>query len=638
MRNTIANRVADFLKRYHPFDLLNEDQLLEISTGVRIQYVEKSGVIFAIEQALGEEFYVIYKGAVSLNKEIDGSSKAIDKVDEGDVFGLRPMFAKENYAMTAIADEECILYAIPISTFRPIAEKNKKVGSYLIECFASNTENPYSKEFENRLFIGNDDGSSNMDELFELQQVQYVKNVITAKPDCQIKDIARLMNEHGINSVIIEENELPTGIITDKDLRRMVATGDVPIEGLASMVMSSPVLCYPKDLSIAQAQITMMKHGVTHLCITKDGTPNSKIIGILTQHDITLMKGNNPAVLMKAIQRSNSTKELKKIRENVMNLLEGYIMQSIPLKLTNKIIFELNDATIKRVIERCIEKMDSPPPVKFAWMSLGSQGRKEQLLQTDQDNAIVFENVTPELLEETRSYFLLLAKKVNKRLNKIGFDFCPAEMMANNSKWCLSLDEWKSQFDSWTSETGIDEILLSSIFFDFDISFGDSALTNQLAEHVLSITKNNHIFLSKMAASVLRSPSPFGFFKQFIVEEDEKRKDLFDIKQRGLVPFTDAGRILSLEYQLKNINNTAERFEALAERVPEKKELFLSCSFAFKALSKFKTKHGLLNHDSGSLIQLTDLSKEEKMKLKRCFKTLWSIQEYLKNKYQIKYL
>ncbi len=635
MKNTIAERIADFLKRFPPFDLLKKNQLLEIAVQVTIKYLDKGQVIYNQNDALHQHFYIIHKGAVSLKKTINNTSEVIDKFDEGDVFGLRPLFAQENYAITSITEEECILYSIPIEVFKPMAEKNKEVGKYLLESFASNTENPFSKEHQLRFFSDTEIVLNPTDNLFELQPVSYIKKIVTAKPTSKIKTIAKLMSSKNIGSIIIEDNNLPLGIVTDKDLRNKVATGLHTIKEPVKNVMSAPVLCYPKNLTIAQAQITMMKHKIGHLCITEDGTPNSKLIGLVSEHDMTLMKGNNPSVLMKAIKRTNSTKDLKRVREKIAILLKGYILQNIPLTHTSKIIFELNDATIKRIIERCLEKMKEEPPVKFAWMSLGSQGRKEQLLQTDQDNAIVFENVPKEELETVRDYFLKLAKKVNKRLNTIGFEFCNADMMAKNPKWCLSLDEWKAQFSNWTSNTGNDEILLSSIFFDFDISYGEASLTNALSDHVLSITKTNSVFLSKLGVNALRSASPLGFFRQFLVESDGKHKDFFDLKKRALMPLIDAGRLLTLTYQIKNINNTAERFEKLAELFPENKELYLSSSYAFKAILKFRTKHGLLNSDNGRFIALEVLTKEEKMKLKRCFKTIATLQEFIKIRFNL---
>ncbi len=635
MKNTIAERIADFLKRFPPFDLLKKNQLLEIAVQVTIKYLDKGQIIYNQNDTLHQHFYIIHKGAVSLKKTINNTSEVIDKFDEGDVFGLRPLFAQENYAITSITEEECILYSIPIEVFKPMAEKNKEVGKYLLESFASNTENPFSKEHQLRFFSDTEIVLNPTDNLFELQPVSYIKKIVTAKPTSKIKTIAKLMSSKNIGSIIIEDNGLPLGIVTDKDLRNKVATGLHTIKEPVKNVMSAPVLCYPKNLTIAQAQITMMKHKIGHLCITEDGTPNSKLIGLVSEHDMTLMKGNNPSVLMKAIKRTNSTKDLKRVREKIAILLKGYILQNIPLTHTSKIIFELNDATIKRIIERCLEKMKEEPPVKFAWMSLGSQGRKEQLLQTDQDNAIVFENVPKEELETVRDYFLRLAKKVNKRLNTIGFEFCNADMMAKNPKWCLSLDEWKAQFSNWTSNTGNDEILLSSIFFDFDISYGEASLTNALSDHVLSITKTNSVFLSKLGVNALRSASPLGFFRQFLVESDGKHKDFFDLKKRALMPLIDAGRLLTLTYQIKNINNTAVRFEKLAELFPENKELYLSSSYAFKAILKFRTKHGLLNNDNGRFIALEVLTKEEKMKLKRCFKTIATLQEFIKIRFNL---
>ncbi|TDU40277.1 CBS domain-containing protein [Gelidibacter sediminis] len=635
MKNTIAERIADFLKNFPPFDQFSKEDLYAIAQVVTITYLEKDNMVYTAGEALHDKFYMIHKGAIALTKEINSKVETVDRFDEGDVFGLRPLFAKENYATNAVTEEESILYGIPLATFKPLISQNKDVVDFLIESFASNTENPFSKEIHGSLYDHRLEVLANDKELFELQPVRYIKKVITAKAHTKIKDIAVLMQKHKIGSILIEEDFIPIGIVTNVDLRNKVITGEHTIEDEVKHIMSAPVLCYPKGVSISQAQLTMMKHNISHLCVTADGTPNSKIIGVISQNDINVMRGSNPTVLMKAIKRSQSTKQLKHIRKKIMVLLKGFVQQNIPLTQTSKIIFELNDATIKRIIERCIVKMGKQPPVKFAWMSMGSQGRKEQLLQTDQDNAIVFENVDAEKREDVRAYFLLLSKKVNKRLNEVGFDFCPADIMAKNPKWCLSLDEWKRQFNQWTSNTGDDEILLSSIFFDFDITYGDANLTNELSDHIFDITKNNTMFLSKLAASALRSASPLGFFRRFLVEKDGEYKDFFDIKKRAIMPIVDAGRLFALSNQIKNINNTAERFEKMAELFPANEELYLSCSYASKALLKFRTKHGLLHNDNGRFIEIAALNKEEKMKLKRCFNTIARIQESIKLKYNL---
>lgn len=633
MKNTIASRIADFLRGYPPFNVLTEEQLLEIAREVRVIYLEKGQKIFKKGEKGHAFFYVVNKGAVSLIKEKNEFFETVDECDEGDILGLRPLFAQENYQLTGITEEESILYAIPIERFKPVAENNPPVANFLIQSFASNTRNPYSivqnDTLDSEAVIG-----SRSSHLFELQPAPIRKRLVKIDPESTIREAAELMNKKKIGSVIVTSNELPVGIVTDEDFRKKIAAGSFCIENPISSIMSSPVICYPESLTIAQAQLTMMKHRINHICVTSDGTPNTKVTGILSEHDIRVSEGNNPSVLIKAIKRAGSTKELKKIRHKIVLLLKGYIDQNIPLVHISRIIFELNDATIKRVVERCIEKMSGPPPVDFAWLSLGSQGRKEQLLYTDQDNAIVFEDVPTERLEKTREYFLQLATKINKRLNIIGYEFCPADVMAKNRDWCLSLTEWKNKFQEWINRSGADELLLWSIFYDYDISYGDLKLSNSLSDYIFELTENNRKFLALLGSSAIRNPSPLGFFRNFLVEQSGEKKDHFDLKKRGLLPITDAARLLAIEHQIKNINNTAERFEKLAELEPRNKDLFLACSYASKSLLKFRTKSGLLNRDNGRFIKLETLSKEEKIKLKRSFKTIKELQDLLKVRYE----
>ncbi|APG59358.1 DUF294 nucleotidyltransferase-like domain-containing protein [Christiangramia salexigens] len=638
MTNTIAARISDFLSNFPPFSLLEKDQLIKIASVVRVNYYEQGKAIFTKNEKAHDFFYIVHKGAVDLQKVTENQEpETIDKCDEGDVFGLRPLFAGENYQINAVTDEESVVYAIPINEFKPLAISNEQVGNFLMESFASNTRNPYSIDHRGKLISEEEGIGFKKEALFDLHPIPIVKKIVTVSPETSIKKAATLMSKKRVGSVIVVVDKKPVGIVTDVNFREEVVTGNISIDDFISDIMISPVICHSKKITIAQAQLMMMKHNINHICITKDGTPNTKVKGIVSEHDIMVSQGNNPSVLMKAINRANSTSKLNRIRSKIMLLLEGYLKSNIPLTHISKIIFELNDATIKRTIQRCLLKMDTPPPVQFAWMSLGSQGRKEQLLHTDQDNALVFEDVPEEKLEETRAYFLKLATKVTKRLNIIGYDFCPADMMARNPQYCLSTSEWKDQFSKWVTASGNDEILLCQIFFDFDIAFGDSRLTNAISDHIFDILKGNKVFLSKLAAQALRNPSPLGFFRQFLVEQDGENKDFFDIKKRGIMPLTDAGRLLILEHRVKNISNTAERFEKLAQLEPNNKEIYDACAYSSKALIKFRTKQGLLNKDSGRFINLEYLSKEDKIKLKRCFKTIKEIQELIKLRFETTY-
>jgi len=635
MKNTISQRVADFLKNYPPFNFLHPKDLEKLSEQISIVYKDKDAVIFAENDKTHDSFYVVHKGAVALKKSTKNT--VLDMCDEGDIFGLRPLLAQENYIMEAVAHEETILYAIPIAVFKPYALENRNVGNFLIESYASNTRNPYSDIHKDKLY-GDDLLNENLhssNHSFDLAPIKYSKKIVTCSPSTTVREIAKIMNKKKVGAILIVDEMLPIGILTDKDLRNKIVTGDYSILTTAETIMTKPVITYPKKMTVTEAQMAMMKSNISHLCLTKDGTNNTKAVGILSKHDVMVALGNNPAVLIKALKRAKKAKEIKPIRAKIMQLLQGYLDQNIPMTLISKIITELNEACTTRVIEICIEKMSSPPPVKFAWLALGSQGRSEQMLHTDQDNAIVYENVSDVFKEETKVYFLKFATLINKGLFEIGYEYCPAEMMASNPKWCLSLDEWKSQVKHWITNPGKNEVLLSFIFFDYSVTYGDTELTNELSESIFENVKANPIFYVHLVSGALQSPSPTGFFRQFLVEQDGANKDNFDIKRRALMPLTDAARVLILSHSVKSISNTAERFEKLAELEPNNRELYLSCSYSFKALLKFRTKQGLLHNDSGQFIALESLSKMEKIKLKRTFKTIKELQELITVRFNV---
>lgn len=635
MKNTISHRVADFLKGFPPFSFLHQKDLEKLSEQISIVYKDKDAVIFAENEKTHDSFYVVHKGAVALKKS--QKNAVLDMCDEGDIFGLRPLLAQENYIMEAVAYEETILYAIPIAVFKPYALENRTVGNFLIESYASNTRNPYSDIHKDKLY-GDDLVHENHHaerDSFDLQPIKYSKKIVTCGPSTTARDIAKIMTKKKVGAILIVDEMLPIGIITDKDLRNKIVTGDYSILTTAETIMTKPVITYPKKMTVTEAQMAMMKSNISYLCLTKDGTTNTKAVGILSKHDVMVALGNNPAVLIKALKRAKKAKEIKPIRARIMQLLQGYLDQNIPMTLISKIITELNEACTTRVIEISLEKMSSPPPVKFAWLALGSQGRSEQMLHTDQDNAIVYENVSDVFKEETRVYFLKFAALVNKGLFEIGYDYCPAEMMASNPKWCMSLEEWKSQVHHWITNPGKNEVLLSFIFFDYSLTYGDAVIVDELSESIFENVKANPIFYVHLVSGALQSPSPTGFFRQFLVEQDGANKDHFDIKRRALMPLTDAARVLILSHSVKSISNTAERFEKLAELEPNNRELYLSCSYSFKALLKFRTKQGLLHHDSGQFIALESLSKMEKIKLKRTFKTIKELQELISIRFNV---
>ncbi|MES2484703.1 MAG: DUF294 nucleotidyltransferase-like domain-containing protein [Bacteroidota bacterium] len=635
MDNPVAQAVADFLKHYPPFSSLTPADLLDVAKHTKIIYLEKSQVLFRGGDATHPDFYIVKDGAVGLSLTSDAEETLVDKCDEGDILGLRPFFAKNNYLMTARAREEAIIYGIPIDVFRPFISQNPKVLEFLLESFASQTRNPYDKERSGKLLAENTIFSEQVADIQYFQPIKYTRNPITANADDVLMFIAKTMANSAVGSVIIQQDQLPIGIITDRDLRSKIATGLFPITATASDVMTSPVITVPENISVAEAQMIMLKHDVGHLCVTRDGTDKSTVSGIISEHDVVAAQANTPGVLLKQTRRATNNKELKYVREKLTDLIQNSIDKNIPISHISNIVAEINIALTRRAIELAVEKIGTPPPVRFTWVNIGSQGRKEQLLLTDQDNALVFEDVEPQQYDSVKRYFVELAELVTDSLNKVGYEFSPHNIMARNPQWCKSLTDWIKQYNAWINTPAAKGVEISTLFFDFDFIYGFPAIEDALTETISNNISRNKKFFAFLAADTLKNPAPLGFFRQFLVESDGEHKDSFDIKARALEPLIDAARVLALSQGLIEVTNTYHRFKKLAEIEPQHGDLYDECAEAFNVLQHFRTEVGLINSSNGRYLNINELSKIDKVKLKNCFQPISEVQDIIKSRFSI---
>lgn len=264
-----------------------------------------------------------------------------------DLFGLRPLIANEPYLLSARAAEESLLYAIPAVNIQAVIEANPKVGYYLAQHFASGISNKYTKMYKGRLFLEKDLPVLYQNSLFEIQSVQQSKKPVCCTADFTIQEAAKRMQAKQVGSIIVvNEADHPVGIVTDRDLRNRVVTGELSRKEPISKIMSSPVVTVEANSSVASVQIMMMKHRIHHLCITEDGSSNSPVLGILSEHDLLVLQGNNPAILIREMQRSPSADELRALRTKAEQLLQRYLEREVAMEFIASVMTEINDALI----------------------------------------------------------------------------------------------------------------------------------------------------------------------------------------------------------------------------------------------------------------------------------------------------
>ena len=479
--------------------------------------------------------------------------------------------------------------------------------------------------------------------LVEVQSLEINKDPVTCRPDTPIREAATVMTRKQVGSiVVVDEHFLPIGIVTDEVLRTRVATGQVPLDESVTAIMSSPVITLTPNITVADLQIEMVKRRVRHLCITEDGTAASKVIGVFSEHDLMVVQGNNPSAVVREVRRCHDAESLRQIRERSEELLKKYIYQEVSISFISNVISEINDEITKRAITLSEREMEQEghqnPRAGYCWLALGSAGRREQLLRTDQDNALLFASVPGETAEATRAYYLKLAGKITHQLDHIGFEYCPADIIASNPSWCLSLGEWKRQFSEWIFEPSPKAVMLCTIFFDYRPIAGDASLVTGLTSHILDSIEKQYCFLAFLAKDALRNPPPLTLLRNFSLETSGEHKNEFDIKSRGMMPLADAARVLTLNAKVGNINNTVSRFEKLAELEPHNKELFERAVDAYETLMRFRAMQGLLNHDSGRYLRPSELAKSERINLHNCFRPIKELQSLLVTRFQLSLL
>jgi CBS domain-containing protein len=632
--NTIASRIADFLKQFPPFNNLSLEELTIVAMNIRVVNLEKNKNLFQINDTLHDSFYIVASGVINLSVISDSEETLLNKCVAGDVFGLRPFFAKNNYMMTAKAREECIVYAIPITTFRPFVAQNAEVLNFLLESFAINTSNPADKENRGKLLSDNVAYTSKPTEIQYFQTLSYNKTPLKVTSTHIIKDVAQLMSDNLIDNVIISEQNFPIGIVTDTDMRTKVATGRFEITMSINKIMTSPVITVAENVSLAEAQLLLLKNNVSHLCVTIDGSDKSEIKGIITEHDLIVSQASNPGVFIKEIKRSQNASDLSRVRSKLSDLIQTSLAKNIPLAHISNIASEINTAIIKRSVELAILDLGSPP-ARFAWFSIGSQGRKEQLLLTDQDSILVFEDVVADKYRDVKNYFMKLAKKTVTTLETIGYEQCPNGHVASNMIWCKSMTEWIKQYSNWMNSPGENNNEISSVFFDYEIAFGEQKIEDAISDIIFVNAKKNKIFFDYLGNDALRKPPPLSFFKKFNIEETGLNKGKFDIKNRAISPLVDGARLFAISHNIKGINNTFLRFKQLAIVDQKHSEIYLNCADSFQTLSKLKTSEGLKYDNSGQFINIEDLSKIDKENLKNALTPIKELEELIKDSFQL---
>lgn len=385
----------------------------------------------------------------------------------------------------------------------------------------------------------------------DIEFLQFIKigdiirrRLVSVSPDTTLREVARIMNEKGVSYVFVDGKE-EKGILTEGDLKRIVAL-DIPTDKPVRDLMSKNLITIGIDKTLWDAVVLFFKNRIRHLPVRE----GERFVDVLTINDVVYFASRIPFYFIDEIKRASSLDELRDLYSKLNRYIIEFVSRDEYVNPINmgKIISYINDEIIRKAVELALDEVGSPP-CRFSIFVMGSEGRLEQLIKTDQDNAMIYEK------DEHREYFLQLGEVIHSNLLKIGFPDCKGGYTVGNERWVKSVMEWVEDIRYWGSYLYPENILNVSIFIDMRHVYGDVSLFNVVQTHLFNLADDRPLFISILREALKFKP-PVGFGGRIT-------KDKIDIKKHGISPIVMPVKALSFGYKIR-AKNTVERIEELA--------------------------------------------------------------------------
>lgn len=639
--NIIPDRIAQALRSFPPFSMMPEEQVVELARDARVKALVVGDVVWSQGDAPSDELMFLQRGRIEYYWAKEGGSELVDVRDVGDLLGLTPLMEGAPYRVSAHVAEDSLVYILPGERFRQMLEESDSARYYvrrhLFWATRVGGKMPFSEEArleEKRTILqAHLDGA-------QVVRPRNIERLLTCLPSDSIRKASALMVSKRVPSIlVVDEFRRPLGMVTSVNLVKQVIVNEESADGPVSDIMASPVYTVAPQTSATAAILLMLRERVGQICVTEDGTPDSPALDVCTHKDLLAQSGHHPAGLLREIRFARSSARLRELCDEIERIAQSYLESGISAIFLGQMCAELYDELVERLIAMAVETLDEGrfkiPNVPWTWIAVGSDGRREQILRTDMDNAFVFRSSGSEEADEAhRGAFLRLNSRVVELLVECGFSRCQGGVMASNPKWCRSDREWSEELRQIDGIDG-ERLLRAGILYDMRRVTGDKAMFETLRNLIFSTVAAARPLMARMAESVVATPPPLNFFGKYLVEKKGANAGEFDIKARVLSPLRDATRVLSLHYKLTKHYSTGGRLEELGQRVTELKEMASLAYQAYDFIMRLRTLNGLQRDDSGRYIDPSSLSKLERAQLSNAFDVVRMAQNTLRVEYHL---
>ena len=462
------------------------------------------------------------------------------------------------------------------------------------------------------------------------------RGVITCAADEKLVDVVAVMRERNISSIVVAEGDQPLGIFTDRDLRnKVVALGVDPNTLSVRQIMNTPLAVIRETDYLYEALYRMSRMGIHRLGVVDR---KGALFGIITDTDILKLQAHSPHQLVLDIEKAETLDDLAGLHKRIEALVVHLSGTNIQTRDMVRLIANLNDQILVRLIALLRRERFPNLPENFAFVVMGSEGRGEQTLSTDQDNAIIYPD---DLDADAVSDIETFSQALIEALIQIGVPPCPGGIMAKNPEWRRSLGKWKGEISRWFNTPTPDNIMMGSMFVDLRLVHGDASLVDELKSYIFAHLAKDRGFIMRMAQNMMGFKPPLGWFGKIKTSSDPAHRGEIDIKKAGIFAITDGIKALSLEAG-KLEGGTLDRIQSLSADGVLKQELADDLDASFEFLVHLRLRGHVEAVTQGkptsNYIRLADLNRMETARLHSAFECVTRFQQFIQHHFNLKLL
>ena len=603
------------LARHPPFAQMMDDAVDFFLAHAEQRYFAPGEVLVEPASGAVEEIFLVRQGAVTGVKGLAELSGGAFQYEAGDLFPLGAAMAHRAVTATYRATADTFVLVLGAAAMRELAQRSPEFADFLnrrIAHFLALSRRALQVAYASQT-LAEQSLETPLGELLG-------RAPVTCPPQTPLRDALAEMHRRRIGSILVAgEDRVVQGILTRYDVLGRVALAEVPLDTPIAEVMVQPVHTLTVAHTAQDAALLMSRHGIRHVPVTRDGA----VAGLVSERDLFAMQRLSLKQVSTSIRAAADVATLQLVAQDIRRFARNLLSQGVQARQLTALISHLNDVLTQRLLE--LKAAQHGIALEgVCWLALGSEGRAEQTVATDQDNALILPDGTS---EAERAAALAFGRDVNLALAECGYPLCRGGIMAGEPACCLTLREWRERFSRWIEHGAPEDLLNASIYFDLRPLAGDARLAQALHAEVLESARRTPRFLKQMALNALTHGAPLNWLGGIASDE----ADTVDLKLQGTAIYVDAARLYALAHGVA-ATNTRERLEAVGARMglaPSEYEAWVG-GFEFLQMLRLRIQ---LESDGGAehpnRLKLASLNDIDRRILKEAFRLARMLQQRL---------